>query len=58
VEQAIWHEVMAPAEAQLLALDKLGDLLELNLVERARISVPPPPQEEDPDEVFFRPRVV
>jgi phage terminase small subunit len=44
--------------AQLLALNKLGGLLGLNPAERARINVPAPSQEEDPNDVFFRPHVV
>jgi phage terminase small subunit len=43
--------------AQLSALNKLGGLLGLNPAERARVSVPAPSQEEDPDEAFFRPLV-
>ncbi|HEX2526654.1 MAG TPA: hypothetical protein VHL31_10215, partial [Geminicoccus sp.] len=52
------QDLAAMTGAQLSALNKLGGLLGLNPAERARISVPPPPQEEDPDDVFFRPRVV
>jgi phage terminase small subunit len=58
VEQAIWREVAALPGEQLSALYKLGGLLGLNPAERARINVPAPPQEEDPDDVFFRPHVV
>jgi phage terminase small subunit len=52
------RDVAAMTGAQLSALNKLGGLLGLNPAERARINVPTQLEQEDPDDVFFRPRVV